>query len=152
MPKILVDADAIPNVLKEILCRAAVREKIITTFVANQRVQLPASPFIKALQVLSGFDVADQKIVEMTEHNDLIITADIPLAKDVLDKGGFALNTRGDFYDLGTIDAKLTMRDFNDTLRGSGIQTKGPSPLNQRDRQLFTNSLDRWLRDHHRQD
>lgn len=151
MPKILVDADAIPNVLKEILTRAAVREKVITTFVANQRIQLPPSPFIKSLQVLSGFDVADQKIVDMTEENDLIITADIPLAKDVLDKGGLALNPRGYFYDQGTIDAKLTMRDFNDALRGSGIQTKGPDPLSQKDRQLFTNSLDLWLRDHHRQ-
>ncbi len=150
MPKILVDADAIPNVLKEILCRAAMREKVITTFIANQRIQLPPSAFLKALQVVSGFDVADQKIVDMTEPNDLIITADIPLAKDALDKGGCVLNPRGYFYDLGTIDAKLTMRDFNDTLRGSGIQTKGPNPLTQRDRQLFTNSLDLWLRDHHR--
>ncbi len=150
MTQILVDADAIPNVLKEILCRAAIREKVIVTFIANQRVQLQRSPFIKSIQVLSGFDVADQKIVDLTEKNDLIITADIPLAKDVLDKGGFALNPRGSFYDLGTIDAKLTMRDFNETLRGSGIQTKGPDPLSQKDRQLFTNSLDLWLRDHHR--
>ena len=150
MTKILVDADAIPNVLKEILCRAAIREKITATFVANQRTQLQASPFLKAIQVMSGFDVADDRIVELTEKDDLIITADIPLAKEVLDKGGYALNPRGDFYDLGTIDAKLTMRDFNALLRGSGIQTKGPAPLSQRDRQLFTNSLDRWLRDHHR--
>ncbi len=150
MTQILVDADAIPNVLKEILCRAAIREKVIVTFVANQRIQLQRSPFIKSLQVLSGFDVADQKIVELTQKDDLIITADIPLAKEILDRGGFALNPRGSFYDLGTIDAKLTMRDFNETLRGSGIQTKGPDPLTQRDRQLFTNSLDKWLRDHYR--
>lgn len=150
MTQILVDADAIPNVLKEILCRAAIREKVIVTFVANQRIQLQRSPFIKSLQVLSGFDVADQKIVELTQKDDLIITADIPLAKEILDRGGFALNPRGSFYDLGTIDAKLTMRDFNETLRGSGIQIKGPDPLTQRDRQLFTNSLDKWLRDHYR--
>lgn len=150
MPQILVDADAIPNVLKEILCRVAIREKIKVTFIANQRIQLPRSPFIQSIQVLSGFDVADQRIVDLTEKNDLIITADIPLAKEVLDKAGKALNPRGYFYDQGTIDAKLTMRDFNDTLRGSGIQTKGPSPLTQRDRQLFTNNLDLWLRDYHR--
>ena len=123
---------------------------MITTFVANQRIQVQRSPFIKTIQVLSGFDVADQRIVELTQKDDLIITADIPLAKDVLDKAGFALNPRGYFYDLGTIDAKLTMRDFNETLRGSGIQTKGPDPLTQKDRQLFTNCLDLWLRDHHR--
>ncbi len=150
MPKILVDADAIPNVLKEILCRVAIREKIKVTFIANQRIQLPRSPFIQSIQVLSGFDVADQRIVDLTDKDDLIITADIPLAKDVLDKKGLALNPRGYFYDQGTIDAKLTMRDFNDALRGSSIQTKGPSPLTQRDRQLFTNSLDLWLRDYHR--
>lgn len=150
MPQILVDADAIPNVLKDILCRVAIREKITVTFIANQRVQLQRSPFIKSIQVLSGFDVADQRIVELTTKDDLIITADIPLAKDVLDKEGYALNPRGYFYDLGSIDAKLTMRDFNETMRGSGIQTKGPDPLSQKDRQLFTNSLDIWLRDHHR--
>ncbi|MHC5225769.1 YaiI/YqxD family protein [Ignatzschineria sp. LJL83] len=150
MTQILVDADAIPNVLKDILCRAAIREKVTITFIANQRIQVQRSPFIKTIQVLSGFDVADQRIVELTQKDDLIITADIPLAKDVLDKAGFALNPRGYFYDLGTIDAKLTMRDFNETLRGSGIQTKGPDPLTQKDRQLFTNSLDLWLRDHHR--
>jgi len=150
MAQILVDADAIPNVLKEILCRTAIREKIKAIFIANQPTKLPRSPYLQAIQVLSGFDVADQRIVAITEKDDLIITADIPLAKDVLDKGGIALNPRGDFYDLGSINAKLAMRDFNELLRGSGIQTKGPEPLNQRDRQNFSNSLDRWLRDHHR--
>ncbi len=148
MPKLIVDADAIPNVLKEILCRAAIREQFKIIFVANQPVKLPRSPYIQSLQVLSGFDVADHKIVEMTQENDLIITGDIPLAKDVLLKKGLALNPRGNYYDIGTIDAKLTMRDFNDTLRGSGIQTKGPAPLTPKDRQLFTNALDQWLRDY----
>src|SRR5699024_12689289 len=99
-------------------------EKVNVTIIANHDVQLQLSSFNKSMHVQSGFDVADQKIVDLTETNDLIITADIPLAKDVLAKGRFALNPRGSFYDLGTIDAKLTMRDFNETLRGSGIQTK----------------------------
>ena len=120
MTQILVDADAIPNVLKEILCRAAIREKVITTFIANQRIQVQRSPFIKTIQVLSGFDVADQRIVELTQKDDLIITADIPLAKDVLDKAGFALNPRGYFYDLGTIDASslcgISMKPFEEVV------------------------------------
>lgn len=145
--KILVDADAIPNVLKEILFRLANRTQIEVIFVANSWIKTPPSRYIKSLQVSHGFDMADDKIVSLASKNDLVITADIPLAAEVLAKGAFALNPRGDFYDKGTIKAKLTMRDFNETLRSSGIQTKGPEPLNQRDRQNFSNALDRWVRD-----
>ncbi|MDG9729237.1 YaiI/YqxD family protein [Ignatzschineria sp. RMDPL8A] len=146
MKQIWVDADAIPNVIKEILFRAANREKVLTTLIANQWIKVPPSRYLKSMQVLQGFDVADNKIVECVNAGDLVITADIPLASDVLEKGGVALNPRGYFYDKGTIAAKLTMRDFNETLRSSGIQTKGPDPLSQKDRQDFSNALDRWLR------
>lgn len=146
MVQIWVDADAIPKVIRDILIRAAQREQIITTFVANGRINLPASKYIKSSQVPQGFDEADNTIVDRMNMGDLVITADIPLANDVLNKGGYALNPRGYMYDLGTIEAKLTMRDFNETMRASGFQTKGPDPLSQRDRQLFANLLDTWLR------
>lgn len=146
MVKILVDADAIPNVIKEVLFRAANREKIEVILVANAWIKTPPSRYIKHYQVPKGFDEADNTIVSMVEEGDLVITADIPLANDVLNKGGKALNPRGYFYDVGTIQAKLTMRDFNETMRASGFQTKGPDPLSQKDRQNFSNLLDQWLR------
>ena len=139
--KIYVDADACPVVIKEILFRAADRTKIITTLVANQFITTPRSPFIKFVQVGHGFDVADNKIVELVEKDDLVITADIPLASEVIDKGGYALNPRGELYTVANIKARLTMRDFMDTLRSSGVDTGGPPPLNQNDRQKFANSL-----------
>ncbi len=143
--RVYIDADAIPNVLKEILFRFANRTQIEVIFVANSWIKTPPSRYIKSIQVSHGFDVADDKIVALAGKNDLVITADIPLAADVLEKGAFALNPRGDFYDKGTIKAKLTMRDFNETLRSSGIHTKGPEPFNQRNRQNFSNALDRWV-------
>ena len=143
--KIYVDADACPVVIKEILFRAADRTKIITTLVANQFITTPRSPFIKFVQVGHGFDVADNKIVELVEKDDLVITADIPLASEVIDKGGYALNPRGELYTVANIKARLTMRDFMDTLRSSGVDTGGPPPLNQNDRQKFANSLDVFL-------
>lgn len=143
--QIWVDADACPNVIKEVLFRAAQRTHITVTLVANQPIKTPPSPYIRSLRVSSGFDVADNEIVKRTEPGDLVITADIPLAAEVLEKGGHALNPRGERYSPATIRERLTMRDFMDTLRSSGVQTGGPNSLNQRDRQQFANELDKWL-------
>lgn len=143
--QIWVDADACPNVIKEILFRAAERAQIQVTLVANQLIRTPPSRFIRSLQVASGFDVADNEIVRRCEQGDLVITADIPLAADVLNKGAIALNPRGERYTPATIRERLTMRDFMETLRASGVQTGGPDSLNQRDRQQFANELEKWL-------
>ncbi|ENH8203152.1 YaiI/YqxD family protein [Yersinia enterocolitica] len=143
--QIWVDADACPNVIKEVLFRAADRTGMMVTLVANQPLKTPPSKFIRTLQVASGFDVADNEIVQRVEKNDLVITADIPLAAGVIEKGGIALNPRGERYTPDTIRERLNMRDFMDTMRASGIQTGGPNTLNQRDRQQFANELDKWL-------
>ncbi|PHM49537.1 YaiI/YqxD family protein [Xenorhabdus miraniensis] len=142
---IWVDADACPKVIKEILYRAAEREKVRVTFVANQRLSVPASAFLRTLQVPAGFDVADNQIVRCSEIGDLVITADIPLAAEVIEKGAIALNPRGERYSEATIRERLVMRDFMDTMRASGVQTGGPATLNQHDRQRFANELDKWL-------
>ena len=143
--QIWVDADACPNVIKEVLFRAADRTGMMVTLVANQPLKTPPSKFIRTLQVASGFDVADNEIVQRVEKDDLVITADIPLAAEVIEKGGIALNSRGERYTTDTIRERLNMRDFMDTMRASGIQTGGPNTLNQRDRQQFANELDKWL-------
>jgi uncharacterized protein YaiI (UPF0178 family) len=143
--KIWVDADACPAVIKDILFRAAERTGTPLVLVANQALRVPPSRYISALQVAAGFDVADNEIVRRVAPGDLVITADIPLAAEVIDKGGLALNPRGELYSANTIKGKLTMRDFMDTMRGSGIHTGGPPALNQADRQAFANQLDRWL-------
>jgi uncharacterized protein YaiI (UPF0178 family) len=143
--QIWVDADACPVVVKEILFRAAERTKIQLTLVANQAIQVPRSPFISTKQVGSGFDVADDYIAEQVAEGDLVITADIPLAAEVIEKGGEALNPRGERYTEENIRQRLAMRDFMDTMRSSGIQTGGPPPLNQTDRRNFANELDRFL-------
>ncbi|WP_019212069.1 YaiI/YqxD family protein [Yersinia massiliensis] len=143
--QIWVDADACPNVIKEVLFRAADRTGMMVTLVANQPLKTPLSKFIRTLQVASGFDVADNEIVQRVEKDDLVITADIPLAAEVIEKGGIALNPRGERYTPDTIRERLNMRDFMDTMRASGIQTGGPNTLNQRDRQQFANELDKWL-------
>ncbi|EPP1147897.1 YaiI/YqxD family protein [Yersinia enterocolitica] len=143
--QIWVDADACPNVIKEVLFRAADRTGMMVTLVANQPLKTPPSKFIRTLQVASGFDVADNEIVQRVEKNDLVITADIPLAAEVIEKGGIALNPRGERYTPDTIRERLNMRDFMDTMRASGVQTGGPNTLNQRDRQQFANELDKWL-------
>ena len=143
--QIWVDADACPNVIKEVLFRAADRTGIMVTLVANQPLKTPPSRFIRTLQVASGFDVADNEIVQRVEKNDLVIAADIPLAAEVIEKGGIALNPRGERYTPDTIRERLNIRDFMDTMRASGIQTGGPNTLNQRDRQQFANELDKWL-------
>lgn len=142
---IWVDADACPNVIKEVLYRAAERTKTQVTFVANQSLRVPPSPWLKTLRVPAGFDVADNEIVKRVEPGDLVITADIPLAAEVLEKGGAALNPRGERYSPATIREKLTMRDFMDTMRASGVQTGGPAAMSPRDRQQFANALDSWL-------
>jgi hypothetical protein len=143
--KIWVDADACPVVIKDILFRAAQRTGIEMTLVANQFLQVPAAANIKMLQVAQGFDVADNEIVKRAEAGDLVITGDIPLAAEVLEKGAHALNPRGERYLPDSIKARLSMRDFMDTMRGSGIDTGGPPPLNQSDRKAFANQLDRLL-------
>jgi uncharacterized protein YaiI (UPF0178 family) len=143
--KIWVDADACPVVIKEILFRAAQRTGIQLTLVANQQVRIPPSRNISFVQVSRGFDVADDEIVKRSEVGDLVITADIPLAAEVIEKGAIALNPRGMLYTTENIKDRLQMRDFMDTLRSSGIQTGGPPPLDQGDRQAFANQLDRWL-------
>lgn len=143
--QIWVDADACPKAIKEILYRAADRVKCRLTLVANQPLATPKSPYIQSVRVQSGFDVADNYIVQQIQAGDLLITADIPLAAEVLDKNAHALNPRGEIYQRDTIKQKLTMRDFMDEMRGSGIMTGGPPPLSQADRRQFANSLDRLL-------
>ncbi len=143
--QIWVDADACPNVIKEILFRAADRTQTPVILVANQPLHTPASRFITSIQVAGGFDVADNEIVKRLQADDLVITADIPLAAEVVEKGGHAINPRGERYTKDNIKQRLTMRDFMDQLRGSGIDTGGPPALNQGDRQAFANQLDRFL-------
>ena len=143
--QIWVDADACPGVIKEILFRAAERAQISMTLVANQLLRTPPSRYIKTIQVPAGFDVADGKIVQHLEPGDLVITADIPLAAEVIAKGGHALNPRGEFYTPDTIRERLNMRDFMDNLRGSGVDTGGPSSFSQGDRKAFASQLDRFL-------
>ncbi|MDX1914596.1 MAG: YaiI/YqxD family protein [Methylophilus sp.] len=143
--KIWVDADACPVVIKEILYRAANRTETLTIFVANRLLRVPFSPFIKAQEVAKGFDVADNTIVQLLEIDDLVVTADIPLASEVISKQAHALNPRGEFYSVENIQERLTMRDLMDTLRASGIETNGPSTFNHGDRQAFAAQLDRFL-------
>ena len=142
---IWVDADACPVVIKEILFRAAERTEVSVTLVANQPMRVPGSRFITALQVSSGFDVADDEIVKRTAAGDLVITSDIPLAAEVIDKGATALSPRGELYTRENIKGRLNMRDFLDTMRSSGMDTGGPPALSQTDRQQFANHLDRIL-------
>lgn len=143
--QIWVDADACPRVIKEILYRAAERVQCQLVLVANQLLDIPRSAFIKSIRVAPGFDVADNHIVQQVAEGDLVITADIPLAAEVLEKGAEALNPRGELYSRETIRQKLTMRDFMDEMRGSGVITGGPPPFNQTDRREFANALDRFL-------
>lgn len=143
--KIWVDADACPVTIKEIIFRAAERRQIVTTLVANQLIRVPNSRYISALQVSAGFDVADNEIVQRLSPGDLVITQDIPLADEVLSKGGFAINPRGEAYTAANIKARLNMRDFMDTMRASGVHTGGPPPLSQTDRKQFADQLDRLL-------
>lgn len=143
--QIYVDADACPKVIKEVLFRAAERLHIPLTLVANKLLYCPPSKVIRALQVPAGFDVADSKIVELAAPGDLVITADIPLAAQVVERGAHVLNPRGEFYTQDTIQERLTMRNFMENLRGSGVETGGPPVFSQRDCQAFAKQLDKFL-------
>ena len=143
--KIWVDADACPNVIKEILYRLADRAKVMVMLVANQRLTYPESHYIRSIQVMQGFDVADDEIVKRAQPDDIVITSDIPLADECIAKGCFVLSPRGEQFSKDTIKAKLTMRDFLDTLRGSGEQSGGAPPLTQSDRREFANQIDRLV-------
>ncbi|MCZ8130570.1 MAG: YaiI/YqxD family protein [Steroidobacteraceae bacterium] len=144
-PSIWVDADACPKVVKEILYRAAERTGVAVTLVANQPLAVPRVPSLRVLTVSAGFDVADGAIVLRAESGDLVVTADVPLAAAVLEKGAQAVTPRGAKFSPDTIRAQLTMRDFMDTMRASGLQTGGPPPLSAADRSAFASHLDRWL-------
>ncbi|EAR62404.1 YaiI/YqxD family protein [Neptuniibacter caesariensis] len=142
---IWVDADACPKVIKEILFRASDRKQVPVTLVANQFLSTPPSPLINAVQVPQGFDVADNHIVEKMAPGDLVVTQDIPLASEVIDNQGVAINPRGELYTPENIRQRLSMRDFMETLRSSGVETGGPAAFSQADRQAFANALDRFL-------
>jgi len=142
---IWVDADACPVVIKEILYRAAERTHTLVTLVANQSLRIPRSSFIKFLRVGSGFDVADNEIVKRIKPGDLVVTGDIPLAAEVIDKGALALNPRGELYSKENITSRLYVRDLMDSFRATGIETQGPPPMNQKDRQRFANNLNKLL-------
>lgn len=146
--QIWVDADACPKLIKEILFRAAERKQVQLILVANQPMPAPTSPYIRAMLVGAGFDVADQKIVELLQPGDLVVTADIPLAAAVIRKGGHALNPRGEFYSEDNIQERLAMRNMLDELRGCGVETGGPAAFKAGDRQAFANQLDRFLARH----
>lgn len=144
-PQIWVDADACPGAIKDILFRAAERAQVQVTLVANQWLRTPPSRFIRALQVQGGYDVADSKIVERLLAGDLVVTQDIPLAARVIEKGGIAVNPRGERYTPDNIAERLSIRNFMEDLRGAGVQTGGPAAFHARDRQAFANQLDSWL-------
>lgn len=144
--RIWVDADACPGVVKDILYRAAERAQVPLTLIANQMLRVPASPWIRAIQVPSGFDVADRRIAEEAAAGDLVITADVPLAAQVVAKGARVLDPRGELLDAGNIQERLTMRNFMESLRSGGVETGGPAAFSSADRQAFANRLDGLLR------
>jgi len=146
--QIWVDADACPNVVKDILFRAAERTKTALTLVANQAVKIPPSRYIRTVRVANGFDVADKEIIEQLGPGDLVVTADIPLAAEVVEKGAHALNPRGELYTEENIRQRLAMRNLMDELRSSGINTGGPATFSHKERQAFANNLDRLLTEH----
>ena len=143
--QILVDADACPVAIKEILFRAAEREQVSVTLVANQYLRTPPSRYVRAVQVPGGFDVADHEIVRRVAVGDLVVTQDIPLAALVIKKGALALDPRGELHTPDTIAQRLSMRNFMDELRGAGVDTGGHAAFHARDKQAFANQLDRWL-------
>ena len=143
--KVWVDADACPKMVKEVVFKACNKLQIELILVANSYMQIPESPFIRLIIVENGDDVADQYIVDNLDENDLVITADIPLAAEAIEKGALALNPRGELYTKDSIQARLTMRNFMETMRSSGEQISGPDAFHQRDRQAFANQLDQWL-------
>ncbi len=146
--QIIIDADACPRAIKDVLYKAAEKDGIALTLVANTHIRTPPSPLFKSICVPSGFDEADDKIVELANTGDLIITADIPLADRVVKKGGFALDPRGELYTEESIGSRLSIRDFMQELREGGVETGGPPPLTLRDKQLFANALQKFLQNH----
>lgn len=147
--QIWVDADACPKVIKEILFRAADRVKVVTTLLANQSIPVPASGYIRMIQVMQGYDVADNEIVRRVNVGDLVITSDIPLAAEVIEKGALVLSPRGQRFTKDNVKARLGMRDFMETMRASGVHTGGPPPLGHAERMAFANQLDRILAANH---
>lgn len=143
--QIWVDADACPRPVKEMLIKAVQRVQMPCTFVANQQIALPRHPLLKAVQVPQGFDVADNEIVRRCQSGDLVITQDIPLAAEVVEKGAEAVTPRGHWLDKDSVRERLNMRDFMEELRSSGVQTGGPSGFSNQDKSRFANALDRWL-------
>lgn len=143
--RIWVDADACPGEVKELLFRSAKRTRTRVTLVANQPMRTPSSEFIDSVQVPAGLNVADQRIAESVERGDLVITADIPLAADVVGRGAQALNPRGELYTEANAGEHLAMRNLMDDLRGEGQISGGPANYNAKDKQAFANQLDRWL-------
>ena len=143
--RIFVDADACPKVIKNILFRAAIRAEIQVILIANQHLEIPRSPFITMHKVAPGFDVADDEIILQVKPGDLVVTADIPLADAVIEKGGLALNPRGLLYTKENIKERLSTRNLMMQLRDTGVVTGGPNTLKQRDRQAFANQLDRLI-------
>ncbi len=143
--QIWVDADACPRPIREILFRAAERAATQAVFVANRLVQIPRSDYISSLRVAFGQDMADHEIVRRLQPGDLVITADIPLAAAVLGKGGHALDPRGELFSSDTIGSRLSVRDFMEGLRATGVETGGPATFHQSDKQAFANRLDSWL-------
>ncbi|MFC3095341.1 YaiI/YqxD family protein [Alteromonas sediminis] len=146
---IWVDADACPNMIKEVLFKASTRTKVPLILVANHAIRVPPIRWITTLQVSKGFDVADDEIVQRVVSGDLVITSDIPLADEVLTKGASVISPRGEELTKNNIRSRLNIRDFMDTMRSSGVQTGGPPALNNNDKQLFANALDRWLQRSH---
>ena len=149
---IWVDADACPGAVKDILFRVAERLQLPLTLVANRLLRVPPSPHIRALQVPKGFDVADDQILARVAGDDLVITADIPLAAALIEKGAFVLSPRGDWFSPENIGERLALRDFMEGMRGAGTEVSGPSSLSHADRQAFANQLDRFLAQRHRRE
>jgi uncharacterized protein YaiI (UPF0178 family) len=144
--QIWVDADACPQVIKDILFRAAEREQVLTTLVSNMPLRrTPTSSYIRTIRVAKGFDGADHRIVEEMQPGDLVVTADLPLAAEVVTRGGHALDPRGEFYSEDNVRERLAMRNLMQELRSGGELLGGPAPIGQRDRQLFANELDLFL-------
>lgn len=143
--KLWIDADALPRILRDVIMRASDRYQLEVTFVANQNVGITPSVRINPIQVMGGADQADQEIVNRMQNNDIVVTQDIPLAAQVIEKGGIAIHPRGEIFTTANIKARLHLRDFMDTLRGAGVQTGGPPPISDRDKREFASSLDQTI-------
>ena len=143
--KLWVDADALPKILREVIIRASDRYQLEVTFVANQNVGITPSVRINSIQVMSGADAADKEIIDRMKEHDIVMTQDIPLAAQVIEKGGIAIHPRGEVYTTANVKARLHLRDFMDSLRGAGVQTGGPPPISERDKREFSSSLDQTI-------